>query len=86
VIRIAGTLGFEVREVDLVRADLYFADELFLCGTAAEVTPVASVDDHPTGGRGPVTKRIQDTFFDVVHGRDDRFADLLEYPAPAPVG
>ncbi len=47
VIRIAHTLGYEVREVNLVRTDLYFGDEVFLCGTAAEVTPVASVDDHP---------------------------------------
>jgi branched-chain amino acid aminotransferase len=81
VMRIAATLGYPVREVDLVRTDLYFADEVFLCGTAAEVTPVASVDDHRTGGRGPVTEEIQRTFFDIVSGRDERFADLLEYPA-----
>jgi branched-chain amino acid aminotransferase len=81
VIRIARTLGYEVREVDLVRTDLYFGDEVFLCGTAAEVTPIASVDDHPTGGRGPVTKEIQDVFFSLVKGRDERFADFLEYPA-----
>ena len=56
VIRMATVLGIEVREVNLVRTDLYFADEVFLCGTAAEVTPVASVDGQPTGGRGPVTK------------------------------
>jgi branched-chain amino acid aminotransferase len=85
VMRIATTLGFEVREVNLVRTDLYFGDEVFLCGTAAEVTPVASVDDHPTGGRGPITKQIQDTFFAIVGGRDDRFADLLEYPVRAAV-
>ena len=85
VIRIANTLGFEVREVNLVRTDLYFGDEVFLCGTAAEVTPVASVDDHETGGRGPITKQIQDTFFAIVGGRDDRFADLLEYPVKAAV-
>ena len=53
LIRIATALGYEVREVPLVRTDLYFADEVFLCGTAAEVTPVASVDDHEIGGRGP---------------------------------
>lgn len=83
VIRMAQVLGIEVREVDLVRTDLYFADEVFLCGTAAEVTPVASVDDHPTGGRGPVTKQIQDVFFATVAGRDQRFADMLEYPVAA---
>ena len=85
MIRIAHTLGFEVQEVNLVRTDLYFADEVFLCGTAAEVTPVASVDDHETAGRGPITKQIQDTFFAIVGGQDDRFADLLEYPVKATV-
>ena len=85
LIRIATALGYEVREVPLVRTDLYFADEVFLCGTAAEVTPVASVDDHPTGGRGPVTKELQDVFFATVAGTDARFGDMLEYPATAPV-
>jgi branched-chain amino acid aminotransferase len=85
VIRILGALGHEVREVDLVRTDLYFGDEVFLCGTAAEVTPVASVDGHPTGGRGPVTKAVQDTFFAVVGGRDDRFGELLDYAPQAAV-
>jgi branched-chain amino acid aminotransferase len=80
VMRIAATLGYEVREVNLVRTDLYFADEAFLCGTAAEVTPIASVDDHACGGRGPITKHIQDVFFAVVEGRDERFAEFLEYP------
>ncbi len=70
--------------MNLVRTDLYFADEVFLCGTAAEVTPVASVDDHETGGRGPITKQIQDIFFATVGGRDERFADLLEYPVGQP--
>jgi branched-chain amino acid aminotransferase len=81
VIAIARALGHDVREVSLVRTDLYFADEVFLCGTAAEVTPVASVDDHPCGGRGPITRQIQETFFDVVNGRDERFGSFLEYPA-----
>jgi branched-chain amino acid aminotransferase len=86
IIRIAAVLGIEVREVNLVRTDLYFAEEAFLCGTAAEVTPVSSVDGHATGGRGPVTKAIQDVFFATVSGRDDRFADMLEYPVRASVG
>ena len=86
VVAIAGRLGLEVRETSLVRTDLYFADEVFLCGTAAEVTPVASVDDHPCGGRGPITHQIQQVFFDVVAGRDERFAEFLEFPARAAVG
>jgi branched-chain amino acid aminotransferase len=85
IMLIARELGYEVREVNLVRTDLYFADEVFLCGTAAEVTPVASVDDQPTGGRGPVTERIQSVFFDVVNGRDGRFGDFLEFPAATAV-
>jgi branched-chain amino acid aminotransferase len=85
LIRIATALGYEVREVPLVRTDLYFADEVFLCGTAAEVTPVASVDDHEIGGRGPVTKELQDVFFATVAGTDPRFGDMLEYPITAPV-
>ena len=79
VIRIAAGLGLETAERDLTRSDLYFADEVFLTGTAAEVTPVASVDDHPIGA-GPVTQRIQEAFFDVVHGRHVMSDDYLEYP------
>ena len=85
VMRIAHTLGYDVREVNLVRTDLYFADEAFLCGTAAEVTPIASVDGQQIGGRGPITKAIQDTFFAIVSGRDERFSDLLDYPVRAAV-
>jgi branched-chain amino acid aminotransferase len=86
VIRIARSLGHEVREATLVRTDLYFADEAFLCGTAAEVTPIASVDGQEIGGRGPITKQVQDVFFATVEGRDDRFSEFLEYPVSAPVG
>jgi branched-chain amino acid aminotransferase len=85
IMLIARELGYEVKEVNLVRTDLYFADEVFLCGTAAEVTPVASVDGQQIGGRGPITKAVQDTFFAIVSGRDERFADLLEYPVRAAV-
>jgi branched-chain amino acid aminotransferase len=86
VIRIARSLGHEVREASLVRTDLYFADEAFLCGTAAEVTPIASVDGQEIGGRGPITKQVQEVFFATVEGRDERFAEFLEYPVSAPVG
>jgi branched-chain amino acid aminotransferase len=86
IMLIARELGYEVKEVNLVRTDLYFADEVFLCGTAAEVTPVASVDDQATVGRGPVTEELQRVFFDVVNGRDQRFGELLEFPVAATVG
>jgi branched-chain amino acid aminotransferase len=84
--QMAESLGFEVRVATLVRTDLYFADEAFLCGTAAEVTPIASVDGQEIGGRGPITKQIQDLFFATVEGRDQRFADYLEYPLASKVG
>ena len=86
IVQIARSLGHEVRVATLVRTDLYFADEAFLCGTAAEVTPIASVDGQEIGGRGPVTKQIQDVFFATVEGRDERFSEFLEYPVTAPVG
>ena len=84
VIEIAQTLGYAVHEKQLIRSDLYVADELFMCGTAAEVTPVRSVDDHEVGDPGPVTKAIQDVFFEVVRGRDDRFSRWLEYAEKTP--
>jgi branched-chain amino acid aminotransferase len=73
--------GHEVIETDLARTDLYYADELFFSGTAAEVTPVREVDDRAVGdGRpGPVTKRAQQMFMDTVTGKNERHADWLEY-------
>jgi branched-chain amino acid aminotransferase len=84
VIEIAQTLGYAVHEGRLIRTDLYVADEVFMCGTAAEVTPVRSVDDHEIGDPGPVTKAIQDVFFEVVRGRDERFSRWLEYAEKTP--
>lgn len=86
VIQIAKDLGFEVREKPLIRTDLYMADELFMTGTAAEVTPIRSVDDVEIGAPGPVTKAIQDTYLQAVTGRIDRYAEWLEHvPKTAPV-
>jgi branched-chain amino acid aminotransferase len=84
VMEIAQTLGYAVHERQLIRSDLYVADEVFMCGTAAEVTPVRSVDDQEVGAPGPVTKAIQDVFFEVVRGRDDRFSRWLEYTEKTP--
>lgn len=63
-------LGYEVIEQTFTRDDMYIADEIFFCGTAAEVTPVREVDDRRvgTGKPGPVTKAIQERYFDVVRG------------------
>ena len=71
--------GYRLDEAQITRTDLYYADELFLTGTAAEVTPVRQVDHHQLGPPGPVTRRAQEAFMDVVTGRDERHADWLEY-------
>ena len=73
--------GYEVIETDITRTDLYYADELFFSGTAAEVTPIREVDDRAVGdGRpGPVTTRAQEMFMDTVTGQNERHADWLEY-------
>ena len=84
VIEIAHALGYAVHERQLIRSDLYVADEVFMCGTAAEVTPVRAVDDHEIGAPGPVTKAIQDVFFAAVRGRDERFLRWLEYAERTP--
>ncbi|MBI4569005.1 MAG: branched-chain amino acid transaminase [Planctomycetes bacterium] len=79
VIRIARDEGFEVREESFPREALYAADEIFCCGTAAEITPVRSVDRIPIGGgkRGPVTTRVQNRFLGIVHGDlDDKWGWL----------
>jgi len=76
VIQLARDLGYEVREQSIPREMLYLADEVFFTGTAAEVTPVRSVDGIPVGEgrRGPVTARLQEQFFGIVRGElEDRF-------------
>ena len=67
---IAGELGYTVREMTIPREMLYMADEIFFTGTAAEITPVRSVDRMPVGAgkRGPVTAAIQAQFFGIVEG------------------
>lgn len=71
VIQIARELGIEVIETTIQRAALYLADELFFTGTAAEITPIRSVDRITVGEgkRGEITKQLQETFFDVIYGR-----------------
>jgi branched-chain amino acid aminotransferase len=79
VITIAQDLGYTVHEKNLARTDLYFADEAFFTGTAAEVCPIREIDDRPVAvnGRGPLTKEIQSEFFAAVHGEVDRYSDWL---------
>jgi branched-chain amino acid aminotransferase len=76
VMTLAGDLGLEVREEGIARESLYLADEIFFCGTAAEITPVCSVDRIAVGSgqRGPITSRLSKAFFDIVKGRvPDRY-------------
>lgn len=79
--QIAQDLGYTVREALMRRPDLYLADEAFLTGTAAEVVPVASVDDRSVGSGkpGPVTQALQAGFFAAVRGEDDRYSKWLDY-------
>jgi branched-chain amino acid aminotransferase len=86
-IQIARDLGYEVVERDIARGELYLADEIFMTGTAAELTPLREVDDHPVGSGepGPITREVQSVFEDALHGRADRYADWLDVvPQPAP--
>jgi branched-chain amino acid aminotransferase len=75
VIQIARDEGFEVVERNLARAELTLADELFMTGTAAELTPIREIDDHPVGNGepGPLTKQLQRVFEDALYGRDPRY-------------
>ncbi len=79
IVRIATDLGITVRFETLIRTDLYLADEAFLTGTAAEVVPIASVDDRVIGeGKpGPVTTTLQSTYFQAVRGELDRYNGWL---------
>ena len=77
MITIAQDLGYVVEEAPLIRSDLYLADEFFMTGTAAEVTPVRAVDDQELGV-GPVTREIQTCYLDTVNGRSDRWAHWLD--------
>ncbi|MFD8155133.1 branched-chain amino acid transaminase [Streptomyces sp. NPDC059720] len=81
VITLARDLGLDVTERSIPRSEVYLADEGFLTGTAAEIVPVASVDERPMGvrGVGPVTKQVRELFKDVVAGRHKPYARWLEW-------
>ena len=82
IVQIAQDLGHTVVTKPLIRTDLYVADELFMTGTAAEVTPIRAVDDVEVGDPGPVTKEIQRTYLATVAGHDVRWSHWLEYSVP----
>jgi branched-chain amino acid aminotransferase len=81
VIELARVEGIPLREEPLSRDELYIADEIFFTGTAAEITPVREVDKRAIGSGkpGPLTKRLQRQFFDIVHGKEERFKEWLTY-------
>jgi branched-chain amino acid aminotransferase len=79
VMTIAGDLGIECVVGNILRSDLYTADEAFLSGTAAEVVPIRSVDDREIGEPGPITRKVQEVFFAAVKGEVDRYKDWLEH-------
>ncbi len=81
VCALAADKSIPVEERLITRDDLYISDEIFLTGTAAEVTPVREVDRRPIGDgrRGPITKLLQESFFDVVAGRAPKYERWLTY-------
>lgn len=79
IIKIAKDLKIEVKEERFTRDEVYIADEVFLTGTAAEITPVVSVDDRKigTGKPGKVTKQLQNTFFEIIRGKNKKYSHWL---------
>ncbi len=77
IVLLRDLLGVPVVERDVDRTELYVCDEAFFCGTAAEITPIASVDRLPVGDGqvGPVTRRLQQVYHDIIRGIDGRFAE-----------
>ena len=84
IMRLAADLGTPVKEQMLARTDLYLADEMFLSGTAAEVTPVREIDGRIIGDPGPITQAVQQKFFAVVRGEDEKYHEWLDFVSGAP--
>ena len=81
VIELASDLGLTVERKRITRDEVYVADEAFFTGTAAEITPVKEVDSRVIGSgkRGEITKKLQDAYFDVVYGRDEKYKHYLTF-------
>jgi branched-chain amino acid aminotransferase len=78
VMTIARDLGFDVRVDNIARSDLYIAEEIFVCGTAAEVSSVNSVDDRAVPCPGPITRAIAEVYNRAVRGEEDKYKDWCE--------
>lgn len=78
--KVLADLNIEVIEEKFTRDELYLADEVFLTGTAAEITPIREIDDRKIGAGkpGPITKQVQQTFFDIVRGKNQKYTDWLD--------
>ncbi|GMT43659.1 MAG: branched chain amino acid aminotransferase [bacterium] len=81
VVKIAEDLGYRVKEDRLTRDQLYVSDELFLAGTAAEITPIRDLDGRTigNGSRGEITEKIQLIYFDAVHGNKKEYRQWLDF-------
>ncbi|SFO04040.1 branched chain amino acid aminotransferase apoenzyme [Formivibrio citricus] len=79
VLHIVKDMGLEIIEKRITRDEVYVADEVFFTGTAAEITPIRELDHRQigTGARGPVTAEIQQRYFDIVQGRNEKYGDWL---------
>jgi len=79
IMTLAAEFGIPCSEKRITRDEFYIADEAFFTGTAAEVTPIRELDSRPIGGgtRGPITEKLQTAFFDIVNGRDPKYAAWL---------
>ncbi len=78
LIQMAGDLGYRVEERSVIRPELYLADEVFMAGTATEVAPVRAVDDQEIGV-GPITLQLQQAYWDLVRGKNERYTDWLDF-------
>ena len=80
VIQLGSDIGLDCRRIEISREELYTSDELFLTGSAAEITPVREVDGRKIGdGEYPVTRKLQAIFEDAVRGRLDKYQQWLDY-------
>jgi branched-chain amino acid aminotransferase len=79
ILKIAADLGMPIFERALTRADLYTAEEVFCSGTAAELTPVREIDGRDIGEPGPITQTLQQKYFSIVKGEDEKYFDWIDF-------
>jgi len=79
ILKIAADLGMPIFERALTRADLYTAEEMFCTGTAAELTPVREIDGRIIGDPGPITQTLQQKYFSIVKGEDEKYFDWIDF-------